>query len=121
MKMRGSFSIRLSFVMIEGYSDVEEVHKARAWSGLRKTRAFIVQKRSVDQQADSNSNSVKGGQGSERDSVLPKGKCPQNESSLLERMNEFVEIGQTMGFDMGGCLSDIEKLISRQGDGVVYQ
>ncbi|GJV54505.1 hypothetical protein Tco_1450246, partial [Tanacetum coccineum] len=33
------------------------------------------------------------GQGSERDSVLPKGKCPRNESSLLERMNEFVEIG----------------------------
>ncbi|GKF92212.1 hypothetical protein Tco_0278931 [Tanacetum coccineum] len=65
------------------------------------------------------SNSVKGGQGSERDSVLPKGKCPRNESSLLERMNEFVEIGQW--FDMGGCLSDIEKLISRQGDGVVYQ
>ncbi|GJT26024.1 RNA-directed DNA polymerase, eukaryota [Tanacetum coccineum] len=59
--------------------------------------------------ADSNSNSVKGGQGSERDSVLPKGKCPQNESSLLERMNEFVEIGQTMGFDMGGCLGQKAK------------
>ncbi|GJU01497.1 RNA-directed DNA polymerase, eukaryota [Tanacetum coccineum] len=47
----------------------------------------------VDQQAEINSYSVKGGQGSERDSVLPKGKCPLNESSLLERMNEFVEIG----------------------------
>ncbi|PWA60106.1 RNA-directed DNA polymerase, eukaryota [Artemisia annua] len=70
----------------------------------------------VDQQAESNSNSVKVGQGSERVYVLPKGKCPRNESSLLVRMNEFVEIGQTMGFDMGGCLSDIEKLISRQGD-----
>ncbi|GKF53871.1 hypothetical protein Tco_0160781 [Tanacetum coccineum] len=75
----------------------------------------------IEQQVESNSNSVKGGRGSEKDSVLPKGKCPRNESSLLEKMNEFVEIGQTMGFDMGGCISDIEKLISRQGDGVVYQ
>ncbi|GJV39798.1 RNA-directed DNA polymerase, eukaryota [Tanacetum coccineum] len=53
----------------------------------------------IEQQVESNSNSVKGGRGSEKDSVLPKGKCPRNESSLLEKMNEFVEIGQTMGSD----------------------
>ncbi|GKD61860.1 RNA-directed DNA polymerase, eukaryota [Tanacetum coccineum] len=49
------------------------------------------------------------------DSSLPRGQCPQIASSLLEKMNEFVEIGQAMGFSMEGCEKDIKKLISRQG------
>ncbi|GJU80725.1 RNA-directed DNA polymerase, eukaryota [Tanacetum coccineum] len=49
-------------------------------------------------------SSVKGEGGSDKDSALPKGKCPGIASSLLEKMNEFVEIGQAMGFFMDGCL-----------------
>ncbi|GKG55457.1 hypothetical protein Tco_0572097, partial [Tanacetum coccineum] len=45
-------------------------------------------------------NSVKGGGVSDKDSSLPKGKCLRIASSLLEKMNEFVEIGQAMGFSM---------------------
>ncbi|GJX74324.1 RNA-directed DNA polymerase, eukaryota, partial [Tanacetum coccineum] len=40
----------------------------------------------------------------DNDLVLPKGKSPRMDSSLLEKMNEFVEIGQAMGFSMEGCL-----------------
>nr|GEY36472.1 RNA-directed DNA polymerase, eukaryota, nucleotide-binding alpha-beta plait domain protein [Tanacetum cinerariifolium] len=70
-----------------------------------------------EQHSKCNLSSVKGGGGSEKDSALPKGKCPRIASSLLEKMNEFVEIGQAMRFYMDGCVNDIEKLISRKGDG----
>ncbi|GKA06302.1 retrovirus-related pol polyprotein from transposon TNT 1-94 [Tanacetum coccineum] len=50
------------------------------------------------------------------DSSLPRGQCPQIASSLLEKMNEFVEIGQAIGFSMEGCEKDVKKLISRQGE-----
>ncbi|GJU36817.1 zinc finger, CCHC-type containing protein [Tanacetum coccineum] len=70
-----------------------------------------------EQQSQCNTNSVKGERGSDKDPVLPKGKCPRTDSSLLKKMNEFVEIGQTLGFSMEGCINNIEKLISRQGDG----
>ena len=72
-----------------------------------------------EQQSECNTNSVKCGGSSDKDPMLPKGNCPRTESSLLEKLNEFVEIGQTMGFFMEGCINDIEKLISRQGDGGV--
>nr|GFA00972.1 RNA-directed DNA polymerase, eukaryota [Tanacetum cinerariifolium] len=48
------------------------------------------------------------------DSSLPNGQCPHINSSLLEKINEFVEIGQAMGFTMEGCEQDIGKLFSRQ-------
>ncbi|GKF73606.1 hypothetical protein Tco_0219938, partial [Tanacetum coccineum] len=64
---------------------------------------------------------VKGGGGSDKDSALPKGKCPGIASSLLEKMNEFIEIGQAMGFFMDECDNNIGKLISRKGDGTYNQ
>nr|GEV66831.1 RNA-directed DNA polymerase, eukaryota [Tanacetum cinerariifolium] len=39
---------------------------------------------------------LKGGGGSDKDSALPKGKCPRIASSLLEKMNEIVKIVQAM-------------------------
>nr|GEY95019.1 RNA-directed DNA polymerase, eukaryota [Tanacetum cinerariifolium]GEY96137.1 RNA-directed DNA polymerase, eukaryota [Tanacetum cinerariifolium] len=50
-----------------------------------------------------------------------QGRCPRIASSLPEKMNEFVEIGQAMGFSMEECVNDIEKLISRKGGGMCYQ
>nr|GEV18966.1 hypothetical protein [Tanacetum cinerariifolium] len=47
-----------------------------------------------EQQSKYNRNSTKGGGGS--DKVLPKGKCPKTNSSLFEKMNEFVKIGQSI-------------------------
>ena len=47
---------------------------------------------------------------------LEYGKQPRVESSLLVKLNDFVEIGQAMGFSMEGCLQNIEELIAKQGD-----
>lgn len=41
----------------------------------------------------------------------PSGQPPRVASSLLNKLNEFVEIGQAMGFSMEGCLKNIEELI----------
>ncbi|GJQ94994.1 RNA-directed DNA polymerase, eukaryota [Tanacetum coccineum] len=70
-----------------------------------------------EQISECNMSYVKAGGGSDKDLSMPKGKCPRFASSLLDQMNEFVEIGQAMRFSMDGCVNDIEKLISRQGDG----
>ncbi|GKC60819.1 RNA-directed DNA polymerase, eukaryota, partial [Tanacetum coccineum] len=37
-------------------------------------------------------------------------------SSILDVMEGLVEVGQTMGFNMEGCLKNIEAIISTQGD-----
>ncbi|GKA72921.1 RNA-directed DNA polymerase, eukaryota, partial [Tanacetum coccineum] len=36
--------------------------------------------------------------------------------SILEVMEDLVEVGRTMGYNMDGCLKDIEAIISSQGD-----
>ncbi|GKC60388.1 RNA-directed DNA polymerase, eukaryota, nucleotide-binding alpha-beta plait domain protein [Tanacetum coccineum] len=36
--------------------------------------------------------------------------------SLLDAMDDLVKIGQTMGFNMDGCLKNLEEIISGQGD-----
>ncbi|GJU23714.1 retrotransposon protein, putative, ty1-copia subclass [Tanacetum coccineum] len=53
------------------------------------------------------------------DSSLPKGQCPRIDSSLLEKMNEFVEIGQAMGFTMEACEQDIANLTVGNSGGVL--
>ncbi|GJU45029.1 RNA-directed DNA polymerase, eukaryota [Tanacetum coccineum] len=50
------------------------------------------------------------------------GKQPQVKSSLLDKLNDFVKIGQAMGFPMEGCLNNIEELKTKMewvGEGVV--
>nr|GFA02583.1 RNA-directed DNA polymerase, eukaryota [Tanacetum cinerariifolium] len=54
------------------------------------------------------SSSAKGG--SNRSLKLKSG------GSILDMMEGLVEVGQTMGFNMEGCLKDIEAIISTQGD-----
>ncbi|GJX19504.1 RNA-directed DNA polymerase, eukaryota [Tanacetum coccineum] len=41
--------------------------------------------------------------------VLKKG------GSILEVLDGMVKVGQAMGYDMGGCMKDIEKIIGSQG------
>ncbi|GKA94146.1 RNA-directed DNA polymerase, eukaryota, partial [Tanacetum coccineum] len=73
---------------------------------------IVVEDNIVSRKEDGQANiNVKGGGGSDKDSALPKGKCPGIASSLLEKMNEFVEIGQAMGFFMDGCLGPKAKKI----------
>nr|GEV95122.1 RNA-directed DNA polymerase, eukaryota [Tanacetum cinerariifolium] len=97
--------------MDNNYGDVREETFSKPLQASRQVEK--------EQHSECNLSSVKGGEGSEKDSALHKGKCPSITSSLLEKMNEFVEIGQAMGFSMDGCVNDIEKLISRKGDGTM--
>ncbi|GKE62287.1 hypothetical protein Tco_1512654 [Tanacetum coccineum] len=41
--------------------------------------------------------------------------------SILQCLEEFVHIGETMGFDMSGCIKNIEAIIQSQGAENVYQ
>lgn len=41
--------------------------------------------------------------------------------SILDVMESVVEIGQTMGYNMDGCLKNIESIISDQGDFQVFK
>nr|GEX38511.1 RNA-directed DNA polymerase, eukaryota, nucleotide-binding alpha-beta plait domain protein [Tanacetum cinerariifolium] len=41
----------------------------------------------------------------------------QNSSSFLDVMDELVKVGQTMGYNMEGCMNNIEAIIGSQGDG----
>ncbi|GJX55973.1 RNA-directed DNA polymerase, eukaryota [Tanacetum coccineum] len=108
-----------NFVVEDNVASGKEEGQVNNIGQVQKTFSNMIQARKhveKEQQSECNTNSTKGGGGSDKDSMLPKGKCPRTDSSLLEKMNEFVEIGQTMGFSMEGCINDIEKPIARQGD-----
>ncbi|GJR86610.1 RNA-directed DNA polymerase, eukaryota, reverse transcriptase zinc-binding domain protein [Tanacetum coccineum] len=49
------------------------------------------------------------------DSLAPSPK-PINGFSILERFQEFISIGQAMGFDMKGCEEDYRRIIISMGD-----
>ena len=41
---------------------------------------------------------------------------PHEGFSLVERINEFVEIGHAMGYSMVGCMANVEEIINAFGD-----
>ncbi|GJV48254.1 hypothetical protein Tco_1438466 [Tanacetum coccineum] len=49
------------------------------------------------------------------DSLAPSPK-PINGFSILERFQEFISIGQAMGFSMKGCEKDYRRIITSMGD-----
>ena len=46
---------------------------------------------------------------------LKKAKIPRNGRSLLTVMEELIKVGQTMGYNMKGCMKNIEEIIELQG------
>ena len=48
-------------------------------------------------------------------------KPPHDGFSLVERINEFVEIGHAMGYSMVGCMSNVDEIISAFGDKQVFK
>ena len=46
---------------------------------------------------------------------LKKAKIPRNGGSLLTVMEELIKAGQTMGYNMKGCMKNIEEIIELQG------
>ncbi|GJY51537.1 hypothetical protein Tco_0442384 [Tanacetum coccineum] len=45
----------------------------------------------------------------------------QYRGSVLEVLDDMVRVGQSMGYDMHGCMNDIERIIGSQGDGPVFK
>lgn len=52
------------------------------------------------------------------DEVSPVPK-PRKVVSLLETLEEFVMVGQTMGYSMDGCLHNIAEVINKNGASLV--
>nr|GEU52511.1 RNA-directed DNA polymerase, eukaryota [Tanacetum cinerariifolium] len=48
-------------------------------------------------------------------SVGNSGQVLKNGGSILEVLDGIINVGQTMGYDMGGCMKDIESIIGSQG------
>nr|GEX35278.1 RNA-directed DNA polymerase, eukaryota, reverse transcriptase zinc-binding domain protein [Tanacetum cinerariifolium] len=44
-----------------------------------------------------------------------KSKVPRKGGSILEVIDDLVNVGQTMGYDMTGCIKNIEEIIESQG------
>ncbi|GKB85618.1 hypothetical protein Tco_0957890 [Tanacetum coccineum] len=44
----------------------------------------------------------------------------QASGSILEVMDELIKVGQTMGYNMDGCMKNIEVIIGSQGDSEVF-
>nr|GFC08165.1 RNA-directed DNA polymerase, eukaryota, reverse transcriptase zinc-binding domain protein [Tanacetum cinerariifolium] len=44
-----------------------------------------------------------------------KSKVPRKGGSILELVDDLVNVGQTMGYDMIGCIKNMEKIIESQG------
>ncbi|GJW13203.1 nucleotide-binding alpha-beta plait domain-containing protein [Tanacetum coccineum] len=50
-----------------------------------------------------------------------KPKTPYSGGSILLLMDELVKVGQTMGYNMEGCMKNIEEIIESQGVNDVHQ
>nr|GEY90296.1 RNA-directed DNA polymerase, eukaryota [Tanacetum cinerariifolium] len=44
-----------------------------------------------------------------------KSEVPNTGGSILQLINDLVNVGQTMGYDMTGCMKNIEEIIESQG------
>nr|GEX84319.1 hypothetical protein [Tanacetum cinerariifolium] len=46
---------------------------------------------------------------------------PQTGGSILQMLDDVVKVGQTMGYKMDGCVSNIEEIIKSHGENEFYQ
>nr|GFD00919.1 RNA-directed DNA polymerase, eukaryota [Tanacetum cinerariifolium] len=52
---------------------------------------------------------------------LKKSGMPRTGGSILSFMEEVVKVGQTMGYNMDGCVKDITEIIKSQGEFGVHR
>nr|GEV89716.1 RING-H2 finger protein ATL16 [Tanacetum cinerariifolium] len=50
-----------------------------------------------------------------------KSETPRSGGSILSLMDELVKVGQTMGYNMDGCVKNIKEIIELQGANEVYR
>lgn len=82
----------------------------------------------VNQFADGDSESVMGPLNekfgepfSHHHDSFQKSKPPVDAISWLQRFNEFIEIGQIMGYKMSGCEKDLKCFLKKVGGNEVFQ
>ncbi|GJW60642.1 hypothetical protein Tco_0109977, partial [Tanacetum coccineum] len=76
----------------------------------------VMQQTKTNVETGGNSRYRKEGFGDSRSFVegsVRSGYKPKMESSLIEKLNDFVEIGQAMGYSMEGSLRNIDELITK--------
>ena len=47
--------------------------------------------------------------------------APRTGGSILSLIEELVKVGQTMGYNMEGCMNNLTKIIESQGASVVHR
>ncbi|KAI3792117.1 hypothetical protein L2E82_05987 [Cichorium intybus] len=91
---------------------------------------FIVENVEVDKPGDSSRPDVISDQQlsrSKKDSSAGGGNVndiaglPVQSQSILKRLNDLVEVGQAMGFNMEGCLKNMEQIIDYHGNQNSFQ
>ncbi|GKA87124.1 hypothetical protein Tco_0808835 [Tanacetum coccineum] len=50
-----------------------------------------------------------------------KSAAPRSQGSILNLMEELIKVGQTMGYNMGGCLNNLTQIIESQGETEGYR
>ncbi|GKB01987.1 hypothetical protein Tco_0830031 [Tanacetum coccineum] len=97
--------------------DVEEVveiqvnkHKSNKQDNFTKDNSF----RRVSQSKEEDKESFYSGQ-------FRRSVGPQTCGSILQVMEDLVKVGQTMGYKMEGCVSNIEEIIRNHGENEFYQ
>lgn len=50
-----------------------------------------------------------------------KSEAPRTGGSVIQLIDELIIVGQTMGFDMAGCIKNMEDIIKSQGVNDVHR
>ena len=45
----------------------------------------------------------------------PVASLPIHSQSFLQKLDDFVMLGKTMGYDMTGCIKNVEEIINHHG------
>ncbi|GKB75656.1 RNA-directed DNA polymerase, eukaryota, partial [Tanacetum coccineum] len=120
------FEFRVTYKVMQQTSEWEklklqknEIASESVLGSKNHERENIIEKHAeMNVETGGNSGYRKEGFGDSRSFVegsVRSGYKPKMESSLLEKLNDFVEIGQAMGYSMEGCLRNIEELITKHG------
>ena len=48
-------------------------------------------------------------------------EVPRTGGSLLMMMDELIKVGQTMGYNMEGCMKNIEEIIKLKGENEIFR
>nr|GFB00525.1 RNA-directed DNA polymerase, eukaryota [Tanacetum cinerariifolium] len=48
-------------------------------------------------------------------------EIPKTDGSILQRMEDLIKVGQTMGYKMDGCINNIEETVKSQGAQEFYK